>query len=348
MLMLALIVLLVVVSVMYPMADSLKLQNRGSDQDDCVRVLVNHVFALRAPFGYGTFHDPCSTGPTEFFVYFPVQISTGYFVLVPSLSLLLGVWVLRQAVDLPAAVLLSLTQFSSVLFVQMAVIGSDLIIVGWLFAAAIAHVPEGPADRQRRAHIRGCGLIRALRRQQAASGHGHDCLDGRSARDLRICRLACGRASDVDHYGNLWGQLPHRAVLVYPRTSRPQIRSRGSRPSRRQPPAARYRRRRSCGCGGDCPCSVSDKAVPWPSLLFDECDPNPHSDGGSSDLGSAEKKRGSGQLGGAALLVCRRPGCSTSWLRTGSARSQKSLTCNKVARRRIPTLRRQTFSVASM
>ena len=142
-LMLALIVLLVVVSVMYPMADSLKLQNRGSDQDDCVRVLVNHVFALRAPFGYGTFHDPCSTGPTEFFVYFPVQISTGYFVLVPSLSLLLGVWVLRQAVDLPAAVLLSLTQFSSVLFVQMAVIGSDLIIVGWLFAAAIVTSRKG-------------------------------------------------------------------------------------------------------------------------------------------------------------------------------------------------------------
>ena len=45
----------------------------------------------REPFGRGYFGDPCSTGPSEFLWYFPVQVSTLWFGVVPGLSMLLSV-----------------------------------------------------------------------------------------------------------------------------------------------------------------------------------------------------------------------------------------------------------------
>ena len=127
--------LLGLVAVAYPRADALRAVGRGSDQDDCVRELVGNVLAWRAPYGVGYFGDPCSTGPGELVVYLPVQVSDGWFVVVPALVVLLGYRVLRLLVDRAAAVLLSLTQLVSWLFLEMSAVGSDLVVVGWLFAA---------------------------------------------------------------------------------------------------------------------------------------------------------------------------------------------------------------------
>jgi hypothetical protein len=109
---------------------------RGSDQDDCVRELVANVLALRAPYGVGYFGDPCSTGPGELLVYLPVQVSDAWFVVVPALSVLLGYRVLTLLTDRGTAVLLSLTQLVSWLFLEMSAVGSDLVVVGWLYATA--------------------------------------------------------------------------------------------------------------------------------------------------------------------------------------------------------------------
>ena len=144
---LALASLFVMVLVAYPRADALRAVGRGSDQDDCVRTLVANVFARREPYGFGYFGDPCSTGPTEFFVYFPVQISSSYFMIVPVLSTLLGYWVLTQVTDRQTAILLSLTQLASWLFLEMSAIGSDMIVIAWLFAAATVASCKGIRDR---------------------------------------------------------------------------------------------------------------------------------------------------------------------------------------------------------
>lgn len=143
MLVLALASLFTLVLVAYPRADALRAVGRGSDQDDCVVTLVSNVFAGRAPFGFGYFGDPCSTGPSEFFLYFPVQVSRSYFVIVPVLSVLLGYWVLSQVTDRHLAVLLSLTQFTSWLFLEMSAVGSDMVLIAWVFAAATVAAPEG-------------------------------------------------------------------------------------------------------------------------------------------------------------------------------------------------------------
>lgn len=133
---LGLVALLVLVSVAYPRADALRAVGRGSDQDDCVRELVDNVLALRAPYGVGYFGDPCSTGPGELVPYLPLALWDGYFVVVPVLAVLLGYRVLTLLTDRGTAVLLSLTQLVCWLFLEMAATGSDLVVIGWLFATA--------------------------------------------------------------------------------------------------------------------------------------------------------------------------------------------------------------------
>ncbi len=133
---LGLVALLVLVSVAYPRADALREVGRGSDQDDCVRELVDNVLALRAPYGTGYFGDPCSTGPGELVPYLPLGLWDGYFVVVPVLAVLLGYRVLTLLTDRGTAVLLSLTQLVCWLFLEMAATGSDLVVIGWLFATA--------------------------------------------------------------------------------------------------------------------------------------------------------------------------------------------------------------------
>ena len=130
------VALLTLVSLAYPRADALRAVGRGSDQDDCVRTLVDNVVALRAPFGSGYFGDPCSTGPGELVPYLPLAVWDGYLVVVPVLAVLLGYRVLRVLTDPSTAVLLSLTQLVCWLFLEMAATGSDLLVIGWLFATA--------------------------------------------------------------------------------------------------------------------------------------------------------------------------------------------------------------------
>ena len=91
--------LLVLVSVAYPRADALRAVGRGSDQDDCVRQLVDNVLSLRAPYGVGYFGDPCSTGPGELVPYLPLALWDGYLVVVPVLAVLLGYRVLTLLTD---------------------------------------------------------------------------------------------------------------------------------------------------------------------------------------------------------------------------------------------------------
>jgi hypothetical protein len=145
----AVVCLVGLVAVAYPMAEALRAVGAGSDQDDCVRTLVNNVIALRAPYGHGYFGDPCSTGPGELFVYWPVGLTRTWFVVVPGLCVGLGYVVLRIVADRAVAVLLSLTQLCSWLFLELAAIGSDLLLIGWLYACAVACLWVGVRERRR-------------------------------------------------------------------------------------------------------------------------------------------------------------------------------------------------------
>jgi hypothetical protein len=71
-------------------------------------------------------------------VYFPVQVWNGWFVVMPALLVLLGYAVLRVLVDTSAAVLLSLSQLASWMFLELSAVGSDLLVIGWMFGVAVA------------------------------------------------------------------------------------------------------------------------------------------------------------------------------------------------------------------
>jgi hypothetical protein len=149
MLVAGIVCLVALVAVAYPVADALRDVGAGSDQDDCVRTLVVNVFSLRAPFGRGYFGDPCSTGPGELFVYWPAALTRAWFVVVPALCVGLGYAVLRVGADRALAVLLSLTQLCSWLFLELAATGSDMLLIGWLYAAAVACSWVGVRERRR-------------------------------------------------------------------------------------------------------------------------------------------------------------------------------------------------------
>jgi hypothetical protein len=146
---LALVSLVVLDAVAYPKADALREVGLGSDQDDCARRMVHNVFAGREPFAEGYFGDPCSTGPSELFVYFPVQVWNGWFVVLPALVVLLGHAMLRVVVDAQTAVLLSLTQFASWMFLELSAVGSDLLVIGWMFGVAVGASYLGLRDARR-------------------------------------------------------------------------------------------------------------------------------------------------------------------------------------------------------
>jgi hypothetical protein len=133
----------------YPRANGLAAVGRGSDQDDCVALLVQNVLALREPYSLSYGGNPCSTGPAELLLYLPVAVSRAWFAVVPVLTVALAYWVLARLVDRRLARLLALTQFGSLLFLELAAVGSDFVLIGWLFAAAVVLARDGLRDRDR-------------------------------------------------------------------------------------------------------------------------------------------------------------------------------------------------------
>jgi hypothetical protein len=133
----------------YPRAIALAAVGRGSDQDDCVALLVDNVLALREPYSLSYGGNPCSTGPAELLLYLPVAVSRAWFAVVPVLTVALGYWVLSRLVDRRLARLLTLTQFVSLLFLELSAVGSDFVLIGWLFAAAVVLARDGLRDRDR-------------------------------------------------------------------------------------------------------------------------------------------------------------------------------------------------------
>jgi hypothetical protein len=144
----ALSILTVALVVAYPKADALRHERRGSDQDNCIKLFVDNVLALREPYSLSYYGNPCSTGPAELLPYLPVHVSTLYFPLVAVASVGLGYLLLSRLAEPRVAVLLSSTQVS-LLFLEMAAAGSDFILIGWLFTWAVVLTEQGLREKQR-------------------------------------------------------------------------------------------------------------------------------------------------------------------------------------------------------
>lgn len=120
-----------VVWVVYPLADELKLQMRGSDQDDCVILGVNQLLQLSNPYVLKTYlGNPCSTGPGLLFLYAPF-VAAGAYPLGAVFAMTLALGTMRFAGMESYSVGVFLTLMVASIFTQeMLVVGSDLFALG--------------------------------------------------------------------------------------------------------------------------------------------------------------------------------------------------------------------------
>jgi hypothetical protein len=130
----------------YPIADGLKLQMQGSDQDDCVIISASRLARLRHPYMERSYlGNACSTGFGLLVLYMPFVLLHIYqlgavFAILSVTICLYAFHGKLESVGLFLALLLS-----CVLIPELLVVGSDLILIGCgiaLFAMMVTRAVE--------------------------------------------------------------------------------------------------------------------------------------------------------------------------------------------------------------
>lgn len=116
---------------LYPIADGLKSQMRGSDQDDCVIISVKQLASLLHPYVKTSYYgNPCSTGLGIILLYFPFVLFNIYFLASISFAYLCVNVIARFRGTYTASAFL-IFQFSSLFSMELLIVGSDLIFLGF-------------------------------------------------------------------------------------------------------------------------------------------------------------------------------------------------------------------------
>jgi hypothetical protein len=120
-----------VVMVGYPIADGLKVQMRGSDQDDCVIMGVNKIVELNHPYlekSYGG--NPCSPGMGMLLLYMPFVVVNFYHMGAIFYAAIAAIAIKIRTGSLYSAAAFLTLLFGSLFVVELLVVGSDLFLIG--------------------------------------------------------------------------------------------------------------------------------------------------------------------------------------------------------------------------
>jgi hypothetical protein len=126
-----LVILTILTVFFYPLADSLKHQMGGWDQDDCLRLGIENLIQGQNPYSDKSyFGNPCSPGFGAFVIYLPFVIA-GLLSLAPVVWLavsrsVVGLWVQNRI----QASLFFFIIASSPMTLELLVNGSDIVIMG--------------------------------------------------------------------------------------------------------------------------------------------------------------------------------------------------------------------------
>jgi hypothetical protein len=127
----------------YPYADGLKMQMRGSDQDDCVIIGATQLLNFGHPYIQKSyFGSPCSPGMGMLLLYLPfvfLQVYSFGAIVFAVLNILL---VMRYTGSIYQAAFFSTLLFGSLFQLEMLVVGSDLFILGCGIAIASLKISE--------------------------------------------------------------------------------------------------------------------------------------------------------------------------------------------------------------
>jgi hypothetical protein len=125
-------IVLIVVWNIYPIADGLKDQMRGSDQDDCVILGVEHLLNFENPYQSKSYYgNPCSPGFGVFIPYIPLVYLNVYSLGAPFFIFFLTYFIykIKSENTLLASTFLVII-LSCILLLELMVVGSDLIYIG--------------------------------------------------------------------------------------------------------------------------------------------------------------------------------------------------------------------------
>ena len=132
-LMILIIVILVIAlaNYIYPLADGLKDQLRGSDQDDCVILGATFLSKFQHPYSQVTyFGNPCSQGLGMLILYIPFVI-IGIYPLGAIASTFLSIWCVRNFTkEKYRTFIFSVILITSLFWFELLSVGSDLILLG--------------------------------------------------------------------------------------------------------------------------------------------------------------------------------------------------------------------------
>lgn len=116
---------------LYPIADGLKEQMRGSDQDDCVIMGINHLLNFENPYSSQSYYNnPCSPGMGMLIAYLPFVYLDIYILGAPIVITALVYTVSKLNNNLYIASSFLIILLSSILIIELMVVGSDLIFIG--------------------------------------------------------------------------------------------------------------------------------------------------------------------------------------------------------------------------
>jgi len=117
---------------MYPIADGLKTQMRGSDQDDCVIIGASQLLNFSHPYTQTSyFGNPCSPGLGMLLIYLPFVAFNLYPLAALSFALFAILTLQRHFSSTFKVAFFTTLLFSCFFVIEMLVVGSDLFIIGF-------------------------------------------------------------------------------------------------------------------------------------------------------------------------------------------------------------------------
>jgi len=124
----------------YPIADSLKLHGKGSDQDDCVILGVENLLKAQNPYSSRTYrNNPCSTGMGVLIAYIPF-VYIGFYELGSVIFMIITLWYLYINRGPKLAFFYKITLLTNILFIELMVVGSDLFFIGFFLLIAALYM----------------------------------------------------------------------------------------------------------------------------------------------------------------------------------------------------------------
>lgn len=127
----SIVLITVITLVMYPIADSLKYQMRGSDQDDCIINGVKLMMSFSNPYmEQSYFGNSCSSGFGALFLYIPF-VMTGTYQLGSIFASISAIITIKKiSVANHQATIFALLIFSSIIWIELIFTGSDFNLIG--------------------------------------------------------------------------------------------------------------------------------------------------------------------------------------------------------------------------